>query len=337
MKAKFQDHFSTKRQKLHEVIPLDTPFTLSIEPITFCNLRCNFCIYSLPKEEMIKAGHVFSAMELGVFDMLICQLKIFPRPLKVISFIGEGEPLLHKALPYMIEQLSHNRLAENIQVLTNGTLLTKQLSVDLVNAGVNTIKVSVNGLSSDEYLENCGVRIEFNKFLDGLRFLYEHKRNAQVLIKTVTSVLKGRREEEFFELFGDYCDKISVENTMPYFPGVSYDNIIVQSKKQTSRYSSLRRTARICAAPFFRMSVKYDGTVKVCGCRSGIVVDKNIENLFQAWNSSRHKEIMLRILCEKYEDITEPCNRCFSRNDFAFDEDNLDLHVDEVYNKIIKL
>jgi MoaA/NifB/PqqE/SkfB family radical SAM enzyme len=337
MNAVYGDLFSKNRKMLHEIIPLETPFTFSIEPITFCNLKCNFCIYSLSKEEMLKAGHVFSSMTMDTFLLLIEQLKQFSSPIKSFTFVGEGEPLLHNDLPFMVEQLSNNKLSDNIRISTNGLLLSHDLSSKLIHAGVNTFKISVNGLSEDDYLKNCGVKIDFDNFLSELHYLNENKGNTKILIKTLSSVLKDKDEKDFFKLFGDCCDKISIENTMPYIPGVSYDDIIDKGSNNTSRFSGIKRIANICSAPFFRMSVKYNGAVKVCGCRSGIIVDNNINNLYKSWNGEAHKKIMLKVLKEDYNGITDFCNECFSRNDFAFEEDNLDPYVDKVYEKIINL
>ena len=334
MKAKKQDLYSTNRVMLNEVIPLDTPFMLAIEPITYCNLKCNYCLYALPKDVMERSGHVFASMSMDIFNSMIDQLKKFSKPLKLVSFVGQGEPLMHKDLPLMIAQLTQNHLTRSVQIITNGTLLSHKLTDELIAAGVGSIRISINGLSTDDFLENCGAKIDFNNFLSELQYLYENRGNVEILIKTMSSVLKNRSRDEFFNIFGDYCDRISVENTMPYFSGISYENIIDQSSYTTSRFSSIKRKAKICSAPFYRMSMKYDGTVKVCGCRSGIIVDKDINNLYKAWNGPAHKEIMLKVLKEEYEGITDFCNECFTRNDFAFEEDNLDSHVDKVLSKI---
>ncbi len=336
MKAKYQDHYSTERQNLHEVVPLDTPFTLSIEPTSFCNLKCNYCIHSLPKEEMTKAGHIFAFMERPVFDTFVEQLKKFPRPLRVISFIGAGEPLLHKDLPYMIRQLSRNGLADNIQILTNGTLLTHQLSSDLINAGLKTFKISINGLSADDYLETCGVSIDFEKFMSDLKFLYKNKGDTQINIKTVKSVLKDRKKEDFFALFGDYCDKITIENTLPVFSAVSYDNIIDSKTNPTSRYSSMRRTAQVCSVPFYRSLLRHDGRIRVC-CNSAGGFIGNFNNFFDAWNGARHKEFMLKVLRSEWNGVAEVCNGCLSRNDHAYEGDDLDPYVDELCGRILAL
>jgi MoaA/NifB/PqqE/SkfB family radical SAM enzyme len=151
MKAKIGDHYATRRKPLYKIVPLDTPLSVSIEPTTYCNLKCNFCIHSLHKNEILKSGHVFGQMNADTFDLIVSQLEDFPRPVKSFAFIGNGEPLLHRELPSMIEKIKGNRLAENVIIVTNGILLTHELSKNLLSAGVDTIKISYNGLSAADY------------------------------------------------------------------------------------------------------------------------------------------------------------------------------------------
>jgi MoaA/NifB/PqqE/SkfB family radical SAM enzyme len=334
---KQRDLYNSKRKILKDIVPLDIPFTLSIEPINYCNLKCNFCLHSLSKDEMIKQGHVFDSMNMDIYSKLIEQLKLFPSPLKVISFIGEGEPLLHKDLPYMVELLMKNNLVETVYVLTNGILLSPQLATDLINAGVGAFKISVNGLSADEYLQNCGVRIDFENLLTQLKFLYANKKNTKVFIKTMTSVLIGRNEKIFYEMFSDYCDQISVEKTLKCIPGVNYDNLDSYGLDSPSRYRSVTDKRRVCSAPFFRMAVKANGEVRVCGCRSGIQVNDDITKLYESWNGEKHRQIMLNVLKGIYEGITGACNGCFSKDGFSFKEDNLDDDADEIIERVLKL
>lgn len=335
MKAKLGDHYATQRQQLHKIVPLETPLSLSIEPSTYCNLKCNFCIHSLSKEEIFKSGHVFGLMTLETFSLIVDQLKDFPRPIKSLSFIGTGEPLLNKDLAIMVENIKSNNLAENVIIVTNGTLLSHDLSKDLIEAGADTIKISVNGLSSEDYYNNCGVKTDFDSYLSEISFLYENKKNAKILIKTLSSALGDRSKNEFYQKFGDYCDVISVENTMPYFEAINYNNLIAETP--SSRYDSVRKRVNICAAPFMRMGILYNGKVVICGCRAGISTEDMIlykNSLTAIWNGQQHKEILCKVIKQDYSGITEYCNNCTSRNDFAFEEDNLDPYGDEIYKKL---
>lgn len=338
MKAKIGDHYATRRKPLYKIVPLDTPLSVSIEPTTYCNLKCNFCIHSLHKNEILKSGHVFGQMNADTFDLIVSQLEDFPRPVKSFAFIGNGEPLLHRELPSMIEKIKGNRLAENVIIVTNGILLTHELSKNLLSAGVDTIKISINGLSAADYKKNCGAFIDWDQFLSEIFFLYENKKHARVLIKTLSSVLGDRDKEVFYQIFGDCCDLISIEKTMPYFNEINYERL-VDNDPPTSRYESVKEKVNICAAPFMRMGIRFDGKVVICGCRAGIStkdMDIRINTLADIWNGQQHKQILLNVLDQEYSGITDYCNQCATRNDFAFKEDNLDPYRDVVCEKVQK-
>lgn len=340
MKAKVEDHYSKSRQPLHSIVPLEVPLSFNIEPATFCNLKCNFCIYSCPREEILKGGHFFKYMNNETFELIFQQLCEFKKPIKCVAFIGTGEPLLHRKLPEMIARIKKAGIAERILIVTNGTLLKRELTLQLLEAGVDTIKISVNGLNAEDYLHNCGVKINYESFLQELSFLYEHKGACEVFIKTLTSVLGERDEQEFYDLFGNVCDKICVERTMPYFSQINYDTIISNEKNPTSRYASVLSRVKVCAAPFMRMGVRVDGNVTLCGCRVGIStenMDIRKTSLYNIWNGVEHRQVLLNVLQGKFEGITKDCIQCTTRNEFSFEEDNLDMYVDEVYEKVRKM
>ena len=43
MTAEYKNIVCTNRNKLEEVIPLDTPYSLAIDPSNVCNFKCEFC------------------------------------------------------------------------------------------------------------------------------------------------------------------------------------------------------------------------------------------------------------------------------------------------------
>ena len=79
-----------KRTKLENVIPLDTPFVLYVDPSSFCNLKCFYCYHS-QKQKNIKFGLMF----LDTFKEILKQSLEFPSPIKVLRLYGFGEPLLN--------------------------------------------------------------------------------------------------------------------------------------------------------------------------------------------------------------------------------------------------
>ena len=336
--AKIEDIYRKERVPLWSVIPLDTPFVIEIEPTSFCNIKCKYCLHSLAKSEIIKSGHVFSNMSDDIFDLLLKQTMEFPKLIKQVGFAGMGEPLLHKKLPYMIEKFKNVAGIPRITITTNGLALTHQLTNDLVNAGLDHIKISVNGLSREDFKKNCGVNVDFDRYIEQIEYLYLNKQNVEVACKIMDSCI-DEYEDVFYKMFRDICDFMSIEKTVRVFHEVSYDKIIEKGKNILSRYNMRDNEVRICASPFFRFAVKADGQVSVCRLYNGLTATDfyiQKQSLLQIWKSEERHRMLLGVLKESTDGLNTNCLSCTLRDDFAFESDILDDYAEELYEKLLK-
>lgn len=110
-----------------------------IEPTSDCNLNCKTCVRHSWEEEM-------GFMEFKVYEKLIGELKEF-KGLEKISFWGIGEPLFHPQIAEMIELAVG--LGVKTQIITNGLLLDQDKAAALLEAGLNSLVVSVDGTSPE--------------------------------------------------------------------------------------------------------------------------------------------------------------------------------------------
>lgn len=62
----------------------------------------------------------------------------------------------------------------------------------LVDTGIDMVRISVEALTAEDYKEICDVSIDFEKFVDNIRDLYEVSRgtNTKVSVKIVNVALK---------------------------------------------------------------------------------------------------------------------------------------------------
>ena len=111
-----------------------------IEPTSHCNLNCEMCSRKQWKNETI--GH----MNLDVFEKLLSEI---PSSVTKVTFGGIGEPLVHPNIKYMIAKVKS--LGLSVEIITNGILLTEDMSKSLVDSQINTIWISIDSLDSNEY------------------------------------------------------------------------------------------------------------------------------------------------------------------------------------------
>jgi MoaA/NifB/PqqE/SkfB family radical SAM enzyme len=110
-----------------------------LEPTSDCNLNCKTCVRHSWEEKL-------GFMEMEVYQKLIEELKSF-NGLERISFWGIGEPLFHPQIAEMIKLAS--KLGIKTQMITNGLLLDQQKADALLEAGLDSLVVSVDGTSPE--------------------------------------------------------------------------------------------------------------------------------------------------------------------------------------------
>lgn len=113
---------------------------LYIEPTSKCNLSCTMCFRNTWIDEP------FSDMEADVFENII---ETMPDTVETVFFGGMGEPLFHKDIIYMIQRASLN--SRRVELLTNGTLLTREMSAALLDAGLSKLWVSIDSFEPQGY------------------------------------------------------------------------------------------------------------------------------------------------------------------------------------------
>lgn len=124
---------------LHPCLP--NVHKLYLEVTTHCNLRCRTCIRNIwddPQEHM----------SMNTFSKVIESLSGIPN-LERIVITGFGEPLIHPNLIEMITILRQRKLA--VTIGTNGLLLTREVSKELIKLGVDRIIVYIDGGRPETY------------------------------------------------------------------------------------------------------------------------------------------------------------------------------------------
>ena len=114
-----------------------------IEPTNRCNLDCRTCIRNVWDEPL---GQMSSA----VFDRIMEGLRdVSPTP--TVFFGGFGEPLAHPDIVEMVTMAKS--LGANVELITNGMLLTPDISRKLIEVGLDTLWVSIDGSTPESYAD----------------------------------------------------------------------------------------------------------------------------------------------------------------------------------------
>ena len=315
--AEIKPNYDTKRKKLAEVIPLAAPFTVYIEQTKYCNFKCFYCIHSTRDEadgEFRALGHRMQHMDEVFFEKIIRELKEFPQDgIKRIVFSGLGEPLMNPHLPDYVRMVVEAGIAGRVEIITNGLLLTPEKSRALVAAGITNINISVQGLDAAGYEKTCGIRIDFERYLENLKYLYEHKENVQIYIKAIDATLGTKEnEEKFFEIFSPFADRIYIEHLVVMQQQMDGLREIVDGTKNFYG-EELDVNRKVCAQSFYFMQIGCEGDIFPCpvpGLGKNLSMGNAKEHtLTEIWNGSRRRGFLRKML-KKEKDHIPDCATC---------------------------
>lgn len=214
------------RIKLHDVVPLAAPYAIGIEPSSICNIKCVYCHHSSPEGISYK-----EMLSWSKFIDIASQIETFAQKTKqsykVINLIGNGDPLLNKKTPDMVRYLVKSGIGERVEITTNGIPLAERTSRALIDSGLTTLLISVQGLTAEKYKKICDYTIDYEKFLNNITFFYQNRGSCKLKIKTVDIALENAEEhQKFYETFTPIADAIGVENVFRASDGAKYNDIL---------------------------------------------------------------------------------------------------------------
>jgi MoaA/NifB/PqqE/SkfB family radical SAM enzyme len=122
---------------------LDRLAKVYVEPTNKCNLECRTCIRHGWDEPL-------GQMDEATFAWIMEGLRAFSPP-PTVFFGGFGEPLAHPGIVEMVAQAK--ALGGPVELITNGTLLTQDVSRRLISAGLDLLWVSLDGATPESYTD----------------------------------------------------------------------------------------------------------------------------------------------------------------------------------------
>lgn len=331
MRAERNNIVNTNRVALQTVLPLETPFSLFIDVCNACNFKCKFCAIQTEQITSFKK----QCMSWELYKKIIDDLTEFPSPLKMLRLAANGEPLINKDLPRMIAYAREKRVAEHIEIVTNASLLTHEMSDGLINAGLDRIRISIEAPDAEGYEAMCGYKIDWREFINNLTYFYEHRKQCEVYIKTVDAAIKSEAQRKlFYEEFENICDKIFIEHVIPIWTDYKkiYDKFEIE--KNEGLHGHKIRDVNICPFPFYSFVINPDGEVTVCcnDWKRGISVGNVLwEKVRDVWSGEKYRRFLTGMLRDGRVKNHATCATCEYP---MFDAvDNLDDFKEELLRK----
>jgi len=325
------------RTPLQDVIPLDTPFVVYVDPSSICNFRCKFCPTG-EADEIRKTSRWKGRLTMDYFKKAIDDLEEFDRPIKALKLFKDGEPLLNQNFHEMVKYAKDSGAVNYIETTTNGALFTKDIVDNIIEAGINRINISVYGTSAKQFLDFTRNKVDFDAYVEQIRYLFENRGDCKIFIKTTTGTFEEDHVEEFYKIFKPISDYIGVEHISPFWPGYEFQekyNLEINTKKGTFG-NKLILEKEVCPYLFYAMAINSDGRVDMCSCdwrHDFPIGDIKEQSLKEVWNSGRLFELRMMHLRGKRNEHPL-CRNC---REISYEAvDNIDEYAEDIILRLEK-
>lgn len=283
-----QERVRLKTADRSELYSLEPPFPKTnflMEVSNACNHECIFCAHQKMQR---KVGKIDKGL---AFDIL---QQAYDLGTREVGFYATGEPFLVPDLPEYIRKAKEIGYTY-VYLTSNGSLATPEKICAVIDAGLDSLKFSINAPERELYKFIHG-RDDFDKVVEHLKYLHQYREETGKTFKIyVTGILTRYTEnmkDKYFELFGGLCDQVVfkyVYNQGGYMPEV----------ETYLRCVSDEAPRRKCNLPFDAISVTYEGYLSIENAdyeNMLVVADLNKVSLKDGWYGEKMKDMRRRFM-----------------------------------------
>ncbi len=274
------------------------PLVLNIEPTNACNAKCYYCTH----DKVVK-NQGTNFLKIDDFKKIIDQ--VASHKLIMLNLHKDGEPLLHKNLPEMVEYAKKKDAAQVIHFNTNGILINSNVGRAVIAAGIDDITISIDAAREETYYQ-----FKKQKGLDKLEenikraIDYRDKISSKTMIRVKIMEFDDIKHDEielFHKKWNGVADEVQVTGVHSWSGAV---DVKVTDEETKTRYP--------CVLLWYMLAVNSNGDVSVCNVDwdySGVVGNIYRQSINEIWNSKLLKNIRRAQL---KEDWCNPsvCKQC---------------------------
>ena len=307
------------------------PVNLSVASTSRCNLNCDMC----HTHSRYIGDFEFSARPTKDVDFTFFKdfVNKFNKAVN-ISIIGSGEPLLNKDFFKMIDYAARV-MRMDVSTTTNGTLLDEKTIERIIESGLSSIDISVDGDNEEESDRMTGISKEiYREKLKNIKCLVSKKMETNSKLDITLSFIIDKENYKKIPSMIKLGEKLGVDsvafiNFLPSpFPGftteercITTDNtdaINLINTLKANRYDvrvalpiplNLKKR-KICTSHFTTLRVDGDGNIGGC---AGILLNLEKNGKWddkEVWNNEYFQKMRGIFLDQKEDRRLEPCKVC---------------------------
>lgn len=297
-KERIEDFHKIEAEDLYPPYPLKG---LHIELSNICNHQCLFCAN---RKMTRKKGYINED-----FLKRILQ-EAYTEGFLDVGFYANGEPFVSRNLSEYIKWAKEIGY-QYVYIDTNGGAVTFDRIKEAIDAGLDSIKFSINGTNTDNY-ELIHGKNDFNRVIDNLKKTYDYKKKLNRKLNVFVSVAVTKYIEDgltsFIEEVRNYADDI-VCNSVIEMGGYIPEELEFLKTGTANDFTEGMKIP--CYLLWKSLFITYEGYATAC-CADFqnyfVYADLNKTSIREAWHNEVITELRKRHLEKNVTGL--PCMQC---------------------------
>ncbi|WP_010681186.1 radical SAM protein [Acetivibrio cellulolyticus] len=288
-------------------LPLsEFPFMVDVEPTNHCNLMCKMCSRNVMKRE---CGN----MSLEVYKNVVDECAKYGSAIRLIRW---GEHFLH---PQIFDFISYTKeKGVLLHMTTNGLLLNSERAEKLVNLGIDSLIISMQGADKEGY-EDMRNNNKYDLLVNNIKNLMEIRRlhGKEIPFVHISSTVTDEPDEkvnEFVEFWEAIVDSVGVGKT--YFAMVDKDDYHDKIAQYLPR-ETVKKIYSPCTEVYQKISVNWNGDITACCAdHDNYMILGNVKSmsLREAWHCDKMNNYR-KMLDEMGMEKLPLCRDCYHTYD----------------------
>ncbi len=276
------------------------PRYIQLETVTKCNAKCAFC----PQNEIMRDP---ARMPEETWKKIVDDTRgwgITYRPFLT------NEPFVDNRMPEIVRYIKDNDPTATVEFNTNGELVTEKLGAALLEAGVDIMRFSIDGLSRETY-EPSRLGVNYDRVMERTQRFLELWDEGGYRDKVFTElrmieVPENKHEiEAYREFWGPKCSEVLITQLYQWpWTGQLRDDVVLKPclKVLDEMFFYSNGNATICCWDVHERAV------------IGNVLEQSVQEIWESYAAG----CIRATLNDGRRDLIHLCSRCNAYKDYDF-------------------
>ncbi len=302
-------NFSVKEKQ--SIAPV--PKNALIELTNACNHACVFCFNPEMKRKT-------RTLDFKIFENFI--KKSIEEGLEEVGLYSTGEPFMTKNLDKYIKKAKQLGI-KRVYITTNGALANIEKVTKCIDAGLDSIKFSINAGSRETYKIIHG-HDDFNKVIKNLKDIYNYKQEKKIHLKLLASFvitnITHKEKDKFIKDYGNFFEDIMFQKARNQGGRTLDKRNVIASKVELENIKNDSKKLKPCDMLWDRLHLTSEGYLTACceDYENDLAYQKfdDKKKVFDQFNNIKMKKLREKHLKSKLDGTI--CKGCLLNKKFDY-------------------